>query len=101
LQSHDIVKLENKRQSSNAASKNLQRKTFSSMQRDVNILVSLISDRDKDDRIITIYGMGGSGKTTLTKQIFNHRDVHTSVESFAWVAVFSTIQCRESLTRYP
>jgi hypothetical protein len=95
LQSYGILKLENVGQSSNAASKTLQRQTFAheieehfvGMQNDVNILVSLISDRDKDHRIISIHGMGGSGKTTLAKQIFNHRDVQTCFESFAWVVV--------------
>ena len=89
------IKLDNEGQSSNAASKTLLRQTFAheieehfvGMQNDVDRLVSLMIDRDNDHRIISIVGMGGSGKTTVAKKVFNHMDVQTHFESFAWVTV--------------
>ncbi|PRQ58283.1 putative P-loop containing nucleoside triphosphate hydrolase, leucine-rich repeat domain, L [Rosa chinensis] len=42
---------------------------------------------EKGPQVVTIWGMGGSGKTTLAKQIYNHTKVKSHFDCFAWVCI--------------
>ncbi|PRQ58317.1 putative P-loop containing nucleoside triphosphate hydrolase, leucine-rich repeat domain, L [Rosa chinensis] len=42
---------------------------------------------EKGPQVVTIWGMGGSGKTTLAKQIYNHKKVKSHFDCFAWVCI--------------
>ncbi|PIN07119.1 hypothetical protein CDL12_20316 [Handroanthus impetiginosus] len=46
-------------------------------------LVNLILD-NKRDRVITVWGMGGIGKTTICRKVYNHVEIKRRFESFAW-----------------
>ncbi|XP_057809670.1 probable disease resistance protein At1g58602 isoform X2 [Salvia miltiorrhiza] len=66
---------------------------FVGKQDDVKQIISLVVD-DKEHRVISVWGMGGIGKTTIVKRVYN-QIVETKkgcFESFAWVCI--TQQCR-------
>ncbi|KAM5558202.1 hypothetical protein ABKV19_020093 [Rosa sericea] len=42
---------------------------------------------EKGPQVVSIWGMGGSGKTTLAKQIYNHQKVKSHFDCFAWVCI--------------
>ncbi|KAG6393593.1 hypothetical protein SASPL_147837 [Salvia splendens] len=59
---------------------------------DVPKLVSMLT-KIQDDRIfsmVALVGMGGMGKTTLTKKVFNHERVKARFGSHIWVHVSQT-----------
>ncbi|KAM1494822.1 hypothetical protein ACFXTI_029149 [Malus domestica] len=43
-------------------------------------------------QVVSIWGMGGLGKTTLAKQLNNHKDVRAEFDCFAWVCVSQHFQ---------
>ncbi|CDO99152.1 unnamed protein product [Coffea canephora] len=65
---------------------------FVGMEDDIRQLVSLITDEGiRSHRVISVYGMGGLGKTTLARKIYKHIEVERAFKQFAWVSV--TQQC--------
>ncbi|KAF8389433.1 hypothetical protein HHK36_026128 [Tetracentron sinense] len=61
------------------------------LQRDADALVKQLKD-DEGFRVVSIVGMGGLGKTTLAKKVYNHSHVKCYFECCAWV--FISQQCR-------
>ncbi|KAL5765202.1 hypothetical protein ACOSQ2_017796 [Xanthoceras sorbifolium] len=64
-----------------------------------NLLAKLL---DKDPRrfLISIYGMGGLGKTTITKKLYHNNDVRTKFQNYcAWVTVSQDYIIRDLLLR--
>ncbi|XP_057786426.1 probable disease resistance protein At1g58390 isoform X4 [Salvia miltiorrhiza] len=78
-----------------------QRKTYSfetndcfvGMEEDLKRLVSLTVD-DNLNRVISVWGMGGLGKTTIVRKVYNHVDVKHAFDSFAWVCITQQCQIR-------
>ncbi|XP_021801442.1 putative disease resistance protein At1g50180 [Prunus avium] len=48
-------------------------------------------------RVVSIWGMGGLGKTTLAKQVYHHGEVKRHFDCFAWVCISQLCQGREVL----
>lgn len=53
---------------------------------DIEMLVKHLVE-EKSHRVVSIWGMGGSGKTTLAKQIYKHTKVKFHFDCFAWVCI--------------
>ncbi|MBA0759153.1 hypothetical protein Gotri_022074, partial [Gossypium trilobum] len=59
---------------------------------DIKKLVSILVDDESDCKVVSIWGMGGIGKTTLAKKIFRHSQVIGHFNRLAWVYVSQQFQ---------
>ncbi|XP_061997036.1 putative disease resistance protein At1g50180 [Rosa rugosa] len=50
-------------------------------------LVQKLVSEGKSHRVVSIWGMGGSGKTTLAKQVFLQNEVKRHFDCFAWICI--------------
>ncbi|KAL3507735.1 hypothetical protein ACH5RR_033117 [Cinchona calisaya] len=70
---------------------------FVGMKDDIRQLMSFITDEEtRSHRVISIYGMGGLGKTTLARKIYNHVDVQRAFKAFAWFSVTQQYNTRSA-----
>uniref|UniRef100_A0A5B7BMG8 Disease resistance protein n=1 Tax=Davidia involucrata TaxID=16924 RepID=A0A5B7BMG8_DAVIN len=53
----------------------------------VGILVNGDEDKDNSYQVVSICGMGGLGKTTLARKIYNHHNVKRHFDDSAWVSI--------------
>ncbi|XP_048427884.1 disease resistance protein RPP8-like isoform X2 [Pyrus x bretschneideri] len=68
------------------------------LEKDIEILVTQLVKKEKCPQVVSIWGMGGSGKTTLAKQVYGHNeDVKRHFDCFAWVCVSQQFQEKEVL----
>ncbi|XP_057802225.1 probable disease resistance protein At1g58602 [Salvia miltiorrhiza] len=68
---------------------------FVGMEEELKQLESLLVE-DKEHRVISVWGMGGSGKTTIARKVYNHikETKNGGFESFAWVCISQQCQIR-------
>ncbi|KAB2614578.1 disease resistance protein [Pyrus ussuriensis x Pyrus communis] len=68
------------------------------LEKDVKILATQLVKEENSPQVVSIWGMGGSGKTTLAKQVYGHNeDVKRHFDCFAWVCVSQQFQEKEVL----
>ncbi|KAG8387430.1 hypothetical protein BUALT_Bualt02G0020600 [Buddleja alternifolia] len=70
---------------------------FVGMEKDLESLVSLVLDVKRSNRVISIHGMGGLGKTTLAQKIYQNKDVQRSFGARAWVCVSQQFDAKSVL----
>ncbi|PIA31328.1 hypothetical protein AQUCO_05100101v1 [Aquilegia coerulea] len=59
---------------------------------------TLVSELLKEeDRlcVVSIYGMGGLGKTTIAKEVYNHRNIKAHFDCYAWTSISQQMSTRE------
>ncbi|KAK4421494.1 putative disease resistance protein [Sesamum alatum] len=72
---------------------------FVGMQDDIGRLVSLAVSDGRANRVISICGMGGLGKTTLARKIYKHEDVERVFQARAWVCLTQQFETKAVLQR--
>ncbi|KAF8013821.1 hypothetical protein BT93_I1623 [Corymbia citriodora subsp. variegata] len=80
-----------------------RRRTYAYFEEDVvgrdnsiEVLVKELQD-GKQHRVVSIWGMGGLGKTTLAKKVFGHDEVKSYYNGFAWACVAQGCPTRDIL----
>ncbi|KAL3506189.1 hypothetical protein ACH5RR_031571 [Cinchona calisaya] len=63
----------------------------------VTLLLPLPPQSSSYIPVICVWGVGGIGKTTITRKIYKHRDVQSCFERFAWVCITQQAQIRSVL----
>ncbi|KAK0578087.1 hypothetical protein LWI29_004936 [Acer saccharum] len=66
---------------------------------DAQTLLAKLLDDDPRRFIVSIYGMGGLGKTTVAGKLYHHNGVKSKFKNRAWVAVSQDYTTRDLLTR--
>ncbi|KAH6812702.1 hypothetical protein C2S51_021720 [Perilla frutescens var. frutescens] len=71
---------------------------FVGKEEDLKQLVSLVAD-DKEHQVISVWGMGGIGKTTIAKKVYNQmkKATNSCFDCFAWVCISQQCHIRTVL----
>ncbi|KAH6812815.1 hypothetical protein C2S51_021833 [Perilla frutescens var. frutescens] len=71
---------------------------FVGKEEDLKLLVSLVVN-DEEHPVISIWGMGGTGKTTIAKKVYNQMKEakNSSFDCFAWVCISQQCQIQKVL----
>ncbi|KAF8766165.1 hypothetical protein HU200_007665 [Digitaria exilis] len=64
------------------------------LDRDLDMLLQHILGRESELSIVSLVGMGGVGKTTLAKKVYNHPDVTKHFDRSSWVYVSNMMELR-------
>ncbi|KAH6813032.1 hypothetical protein C2S51_022050 [Perilla frutescens var. frutescens] len=72
---------------------------FVGKEEDLKQLVSLVADDEQQlHRVVSVWGMGGIGKTTIAKKVYNQmKEAKNLFDSFAWVCISQQCQTRSVL----
>ncbi|CAN6334034.1 unnamed protein product [Urochloa humidicola] len=62
-------------------------------------LTECLNDVCPDRAILSIWGMGGSGKTTLARSIYKKQDVRNSFDCHLWISVSKNYQVEDLIRR--
>ncbi|KAL5708348.1 hypothetical protein ACHQM5_019151 [Ranunculus cassubicifolius] len=62
------------------------------LEEDTKSLVQELMKEGERLRVVSICGMGGLGKTTLAKRVYNHKNVRNHFDCYAWT--FISQECR-------
>ncbi|KAL7250458.1 hypothetical protein ACSBR1_012467 [Camellia fascicularis] len=61
---------------------------FIGIEQDIEVLAAqLVSEEAEHCKVVLIWGMGGVGKTTLARKVYQHTDVRRHFDAFAWAFI--------------
>ncbi|KAL6013333.1 hypothetical protein ACLOJK_003826 [Asimina triloba] len=67
------------------------------VENDMRTLVALLTDGESSRRVVCIVGIGGSGKTTVARKVYNNEEVKKHFDCLAWIYVSQDYNCRDLL----
>ncbi|KAL3506607.1 hypothetical protein ACH5RR_031989 [Cinchona calisaya] len=59
---------------------------FVGLEKDIEMLADHLLDEHHYE-VVSIWGMGGLGKTTIARKLYSHRDVRCHFDDFAWTCI--------------
>ncbi|XP_039168909.1 putative disease resistance protein At1g50180 [Eucalyptus grandis] len=74
-----------------------QEEDFVGREDGIEVLVNELLKDGEQQRVISICGMGGLGKTTLAKKVFAHDKVKKHFDGFAWACISQKYRVRDIL----
>ncbi|KAB2599204.1 disease resistance protein [Pyrus ussuriensis x Pyrus communis] len=104
LQTHNIMEIRDPRGATSLYERRQKlRRSYShiidrdvvGLEADVRQLVMHLVKKEPRHQVVSIWGMGGLGKTTLAKQIYRHDEVRRHFGSFVWVCISQQCQVRD------
>ncbi|XP_027118892.1 putative disease resistance protein At1g50180 [Coffea arabica] len=77
----------------------VEEEDFVGLERNVEVLVPKVVSEDGTShyRVVSICGMGGLGKTTIARKVYNHPNVRRHFDRFAWFCISQQWQTKEIL----
>ncbi|KAK2970772.1 hypothetical protein RJ640_012314 [Escallonia rubra] len=93
----DASELEDRRRSLSRRRRNVEEDEVVGFTHDAEKVMELLRQSGRQRDVVSIIGMGGLGKTTLAKKIYNHSSMRKRFERFAWVTVSKEFRNRELL----